>query len=157
MLGGALLLCVFEGVARLPIGDYTAITFSSPCVTMLLSTCLLGERCGLYRAGTGLLLVVGVVTVSRPPAIFPHQAAQLEQGAADPTGLACAGAVAVLASLITIITRQTARVHYCVQIFWFAVGAQLVAGVGLATLGSPLAHLYPYHSHLLVIAMLRGP
>ena len=82
---------------------------------------------------------------------------QLDQGAADPTGLACAGAVAVLASLITIITRQTARVHYCVQIFWFAVGAQLVAGVGLATLGSPLAHLYPYHSHLLVIAMLRGP
>ena len=60
VLGGLMLLCVFGAIERLPIGDFSSIAFSSPAITMLLSTCLLGERCGLYRATVGCCLITGV-------------------------------------------------------------------------------------------------
>ena len=45
-----MLLSIFEAVERLPIGDCTAIFFSTPAVTLLLSTFLLKEHCGVYRS-----------------------------------------------------------------------------------------------------------
>ena len=49
VLGGLLLLSIFEAVQRLPIGDCTAIFFSTPPVTLLLSSVLMKEHCGIYR------------------------------------------------------------------------------------------------------------
>ena len=49
VVGGLLLLSIFEAVQRLPIGDCTAIFFSTPAVTLLLSTLLLKDHCGVYR------------------------------------------------------------------------------------------------------------
>ena len=49
VLGGLLLLSIFEAVQRLPIGDCTAIFFSTPTVTLLLSSVLLKDHCGIYR------------------------------------------------------------------------------------------------------------
>ena len=49
VIGGLLLLSIFEAVQRLPIGDCTAIFFSTPTVTLILSTFLLKDHCGLYR------------------------------------------------------------------------------------------------------------
>ena len=73
LLGGLMLLCVFEAIERLPIGDFSAIAFSSPCITMILSTCLLGETCGPYRATVGGLLISGVFIISRPSVIFGQE------------------------------------------------------------------------------------
>ena len=124
-IGGFLLLCVFEAIARLPIGDYTAISFSSPAFTMVLSTFLLKDRCGMYRSLIGILLVAGVVIISRPPALFPDETdadihiSNMTTSATtilatktsfDILGISFALAVAVLASLITIITRLV-QVH----------------------------------------------
>ena len=70
VLGGLMLLCVFGAIERLPIGDFSAIAFSSPAITMLLSTCLLREPCGLYRLSVGCCLITGVFIISRPTVIF---------------------------------------------------------------------------------------
>ena len=70
-IGGFMLLCVFEGIGRLPLGDYSAIAFSSPAFTMVLSIFLLKEHCGIYRSLIGIILTAGVVIISRPSALFP--------------------------------------------------------------------------------------
>ena len=70
VVGGAFLLCIFESVQRLPIGDCTAIFFSTPAVTLILSALILRDHCGLYRTLIGTCLVAGVVLISRPPALF---------------------------------------------------------------------------------------
>ena len=49
LIGGAMLFCLFEAIDRLPIGDFSAISFSSPVFTMILSTFILRERLGKYE------------------------------------------------------------------------------------------------------------
>jgi len=71
VLGGFLLLSILEAVARLPLGDSTAIMFSEPAFTMTLSLIILRDHCGLWRVLVAITTIVGVVIVSRPPAIFP--------------------------------------------------------------------------------------
>ena len=71
VLGGLLLLCIFVAVAHLPLGDSTAIFFSSPAWTMLLSCFILRDHCGLFRTLVAVILLTGVVVLTRPPFIFP--------------------------------------------------------------------------------------
>merc|ERR1711862_171077 len=71
VLGGILLLCIFVAVARMPLGDCTAIFFSSPAFTMVLSCIILKDHCGVWRCLVAITLLVGVMILSRPPALFP--------------------------------------------------------------------------------------
>jgi drug/metabolite transporter (DMT)-like permease len=56
----------------MPIGDATAIIFSSPLPSMLLSRIFLKERLGLYMVTCGLVLYLGVLLVVHPPFLFHH-------------------------------------------------------------------------------------
>lgn len=122
VVGGAFLLCIFESVQRLPIGDCTAIFFSTPAVTLILSALILRDHCGLYRTLIGTCLVAGVVIISRPPALFSDTAPgssntsnSTVEGESegednmkesyDLIGLGFALAVPVLGAWIAIITR----------------------------------------------------
>lgn len=154
IVGGVFLLVTFEAVERLPIGDCTAIFFSSPVFTMILSTCLLRDHCGLYRLGIGAFLTAGVVIISRPPGLFPpdsthhkvhsndtatNSAAEEEEAAAAVTkmvSIAIALMAPLLSALLAIITRQARHIHYSVLVFWFAVGGLLVSIAMLLTLQS---------------------
>ena len=128
VVGGTFLLCIFEAVQRLPIGDCTAIFFSTPAVTLILSALILRDHCGLYRTLIGTCLVSGVVIISRPPALFSDTSPAIsntsstsnrsveeeEEGESEGTmkesydmiGLGFALAVPVLGAWIAIITRS---------------------------------------------------
>ena len=58
------------GMTFMPIGDASAIIFSSPLPSMLLSRAFLKERLGLYKIICGLVLYLGVVLVLQPPILF---------------------------------------------------------------------------------------
>lgn len=141
VLGGVLLLGIFQAVSALPLGDATAIFFSSPAFTMVLSTCLLRDHCGLFRTFIAISLLGGVVILSRPPAIFPPSPAifvnssiqvdKAYQGEYNFVGIASAVLVPILSAWIVIITRQAKHVHYSVLVFWFAIGGLIVALVGI--------------------------
>ena len=77
VIGGGILFSVFEAIGRLPIGDFSAIAFSSPVFTMILSSFILREKCGLYRVTVGALLIVGVVVLTRPSMIFDTKSSQI--------------------------------------------------------------------------------
>merc|ERR1719474_231692 len=61
-----------QDIFRLPLGDSTAIMFSEPAFTMTLSLIILRDHCGLWRVLVAITTIVGVVIVSRPPALFPQ-------------------------------------------------------------------------------------
>ena len=73
IFGGMMMFCLFEAISRLPIGDFSAIAFSSPCFTMILASFLLKEKCGVVRVVVGCLLISGVVVISRPTILFGDQ------------------------------------------------------------------------------------
>lgn len=59
-------ICFFLGVMAMPLADATAIQFSSPIMTALLSGIVLGERVPRAAAGATLLAFAGVLVVLRP-------------------------------------------------------------------------------------------
>jgi len=153
VLGGFLLLGIFEAVARMPLGDCTAIFFSSPAFTMVLSCIILKDHCGVWRCLIALILLTGVMILSRPPALFPastnstvhhlhphghgvHDHGQADEGEYELTGIICALAVPTLSAWIVIITRQAKHVHYSVLVFWFGVGGLVVSLIGIFAMDS---------------------
>lgn len=70
VIASALILCYYEGMMRLELGDFGAISFSSPVFTMILSVFIIKDKCGIYRILVSIVLMVGVVVISRPPALF---------------------------------------------------------------------------------------
>jgi drug/metabolite transporter (DMT)-like permease len=59
-------ICFFLGVMSMPLADATAIQFTSPIMTALLSGIVLRERVPMAAAGATLLAFVGVLVVLRP-------------------------------------------------------------------------------------------
>jgi len=145
-MGGFLLLSVMQAVSRLPLGDSTAIFFSSPAITMILSFFLLKDHCGVWRIAVAALGITGVVVVARPPGLFPPEVpinaliadlsgfhlTKSQPPEQDFTGILWALAVPVLSATINIITRQAKHVHYSVFVFWFALSGLVVSISGLS-------------------------
>jgi drug/metabolite transporter (DMT)-like permease len=59
-------ICFFLGVMAMPLADATAIQFTSPIMTALLSGLVLRERVPAAAAGATLLAFAGVLVVLRP-------------------------------------------------------------------------------------------
>ena len=59
-------ICFFLGVMSMPLADATAIQFTSPILTALLSGIVLRERVPAAAAGATLLAFAGVLVVLRP-------------------------------------------------------------------------------------------
>ena len=128
VLGGFLLLGIFEAVARMPLGDCTAIFFSAPAFTMILSCFILRDHCGVWRIMVAVFLLTGVVILARPESLF--QTGQVEANY-DIVGLLSAVSVPCLSALIVILTRQAKHVHYSVLVFWFGMGGLVVSLIGM--------------------------
>jgi len=162
VLGGLLLLFIFEAVARLPLGDCTAIFFSAPAFTMVMSYFVLRDHCGLWRILVVITLLSGVLILSRPESLWTretnnsnssdhinasshhfrfHRDVHKSNGDYDIGGLLSAIAVPFLSAWIVIITRQAKHVHYSVFVFWFGVGGLIVSFVGMFGIDDgPLFH-----------------
>lgn len=147
-ISGCLLLCYFEGIRRLPLGDFGAIAFSSPAFTMVLSIFMLKEHCGIYRCMVAIILTVGVVLISRPPVLFPDDggggggqdepqaggAGHTEVEMIDYLGIMFALAGSALSAWVTIIARQLRHVHFSIQVFWFSLGGEIISLLGMLIL-----------------------
>lgn len=75
-------ICFFLGVMAIPLADATAIQFTSPMITGVLSALLLGEKAPKAVWGATALAFAGVLVVLRPnvlalgaPALYPIGAA----------------------------------------------------------------------------------
>ena len=125
----------FASVQRLPLGDQSALNFTSPCVAVLVAWLTLGERAGrIELIGLGGALV-GAVLVARPPMLF---------GAADGGVLApldqLGVSLALLGSLsagsvVVIIRKLAQKLHWSVVLLWQALGQMLIAPLVAVAVG----------------------
>jgi drug/metabolite transporter (DMT)-like permease len=80
-------ICFFLGVMAIPLADATAIQFTSPMITGILSALLLGEKAPKAVWGATVLAFAGVLVVLRPNVIALGAPALYPLGAA--AGMAC--------------------------------------------------------------------
>lgn len=160
-LGGLLLLSLFLAVTNLPLGDATAMFFSSPAFTMLLSTFLLKDHCGIYRTLIAVILLTGVVILARPPALFPRSPPipSNKTGSFNITspdyddddnnynlvGIIAGIAVPILSAWVAIVTRQARHVHYSVLVFWFGAGGFVVSIIGTFSISETTIGIFDWN------------
>jgi drug/metabolite transporter (DMT)-like permease len=80
-------ICFFLGVMAMPLADATAIQFTSPMITGILSALLLGEKAPRSVWGATALAFLGVLVVLRPNVLALGAPAFYPLGAA--AGMAC--------------------------------------------------------------------
>ncbi len=74
--GGTAMICAFYALTKIPLADFTALSFTTPLFILLLAGLLLGERVGPRRWGAVAVGFLGVLVMTRPGA-----------GAVDPNAL----------------------------------------------------------------------
>jgi len=117
VLGGFALVCFYESLAVLPLGDATAIQYTNPILSAVLAAWLLRERVAWTHAVATALSIAGVVAIARPSFIFG--------GASLPTmGVLAAVAGAILSAFVYVTVRQLGETeHPYVIVFWFPLVA----------------------------------
>ena len=137
------MVCGFMAVARLPLTESTAISFSSPLFMTALSALVLKEPVGAHRwMAVGVGFVGVLIMVNPDPAHMPVAGA----------ALALAGAVGAAGAMITI--REISRTEPGPTIvFYFTL-----AGAALGLAGAPFGWIMPDPSTLglLVVAGIVG-
>eukprot|EP00088_Acartia_fossae_P008244 TRINITY_DN13925_c0_g1_i1.p1 TRINITY_DN13925_c0_g1~~TRINITY_DN13925_c0_g1_i1.p1 ORF type:complete len:486 (+),score=101.79 TRINITY_DN13925_c0_g1_i1:36-1493(+) len=133
LTGGLRLLFLFIAAERLPIGDFTTIMFSSPVFVMLLSICILKERCGIFRVIAGVTLLVGVLLIAKPPIIWGQGEEEYDLLGYSLNCLAC-----LMSALGLVLTKKIAKqVEKIVILFYLGVASVILGLVGLFTFGEP--------------------
>ncbi len=66
--GGTAMLCAFYALTKIPLADFTALSFTTPLFILLLAGLILGERVGPRRWGAVAVGFLGVLVMTRPGA-----------------------------------------------------------------------------------------
>jgi drug/metabolite transporter (DMT)-like permease len=134
------MMCGFAALARIPLSEFTAITFSAPLFITALSAPVLGERVGIHRWAAVSIGFVGVLVMVRPdPVNLVGLGALLAIGQA----LGSAGAMLAIRQLGA--TEPGATI-----VFYFTLAAACVGAVL-----TPFVWTQP-DMELLVILILTG-
>jgi len=143
------MFCNFGALARLPLIEANAISFTSPLIGVALAALVLKERVRIYRWSAVIVGFVGVLVV-----LAPHLTGdELTIAMAGATGLA--GVIYAVAGSITnagtmIQTRHLTKSETTSSIvFYFSL---ICALAGLATL--PFGWLTPTHTEFVVLAAI---
>lgn len=156
---GTAALCAFYfAITRLPLGDVTAIQYTSPVLTALVAAVLLGE--GIRRRDVlGFVAsIVGALAIARPSVLFGTPSPL------DGAGLAAATASALLSTGAYITVRVLRRSDDpLVIVFWFPlIGAPIVVPWALAVWVPPSPFEWAVMAgvgvctHIAQVCMTRG-
>ena len=64
--GGIAMICAFYALTKIPLADFTALSFTTPLFILLLAALLLRERVGPRRWGAVAVGFLGVLVMTRP-------------------------------------------------------------------------------------------
>src|SRR5712664_1546308 len=120
------MFCNFSALARLPIVDATAISFSAPLITVALSAVFLRERVRIYRWSAVIAGFVGILVMLGPHFDLSAHAA----GAATTLGVAFAIAGAFCNSGSVIQTRRLTQTETTSSIVFYFLADLRAGGTG---------------------------
>ena len=165
-------ICFFLGVMAIPLADATAIQFTSPMITGILSALLLGEKAPKAVWGATALAFAGVLVVLRPnvlalgaPAFYPLGAAigmaclmicnRKAAGAASPVAMQFL--VAMMAAPILIVAASLFALTGAPQFQVPAPPASVVVKCLVIACTATIAHLLIYMAAVRASAALVAP
>jgi drug/metabolite transporter (DMT)-like permease len=165
-------ICFFLGVMAMPLADATAIQFTSPMITGILSALLLGEKAPKAVWGATALAFAGVLVVLRPnvlalggPAFYPLGAAagmaclmicnRKAAGAASP--IAMQFLVAVMAAPILLVAASLLALSGAPQFRIPVPPASVVVKCLVIACTATGAHLLIYMAAVRASAALVAP
>lgn len=134
---GTTAMCLlFYAYQNIPIGDTSAIIFSSPIFTGIFAWILLGERFTLVDMALALLTLVGIVLIARPSFLFGNIAEPSGDGNTL-LGIIAALVGAIFASMVFVLIRKLGgiSVHPLTQIWFFGLIGFTLTTVLTAVLG----------------------
>ena len=165
-------ICFFLGVMAMPLADATAIQFTSPMITGILSALLLGEKAPKAVWGATALAFAGVLVVLRPnilalggPAFYPLGAAagmaclmicnRKAAGAASPVAMQFL--VAMMAAPILIVAASLFALTGATQFQVPAPPASVVIKCLVIACTATIAHLLIYMAAVRASAAVVAP
>ncbi|MCA1242507.1 DMT family transporter [Stappia stellulata] len=114
LIGGSAMAMWFAALARLPLPDATAISFSAPLITVALAAVILREKVRFYRWTAVVVGFLGILII-----LSPHLGATAPtQGTTEGAMLAFAAAVAMALAMITV-RRLTNTERTSTIVIWF--------------------------------------
>jgi drug/metabolite transporter (DMT)-like permease len=112
VFGLVAMYCSYYAIARIPLADYTALSFTKPLFATVLAVLILGEIVRWRRWSATALGFVGVLIMVRPGA-----------GAFQPAALAALADAFSIAFLVTLVKRLPAQETPLGMLFYFGVFA----------------------------------
>jgi drug/metabolite transporter (DMT)-like permease len=108
--------CSYYAIARMPLADYMALSFTKPLFATLLAVLILGEIVRWRRWSATILGFLGVLVMVRPGA-----------GTFQPAALAALTDAFSVAFLVTLVKRLPPRETPLGMLFWFGIFATALA------------------------------
>ena len=136
LLGVAAMFCGFAALARMPIADVTAISFSTPLIIVALAGLLLGERVRIYRWSAVIIGLIGVLVMLAPHLSITQLSAMSDAAAAGAI-LAVLNAVLAAGAYVQIRRLTASETTSSIVLYFFLISSLC----GLITL--PLGWVWP--------------
>ena len=159
----------FGALARLPLADATAISFSSPLMTVALAALILKERVGIYRWSAVAVGFIGVLIMLLPQLDVSHVGPAVALGAALATLSAICTAGTVIQTRRLVQTETTPAIVFYFSLICAIAGAVTLpfawydatplefAGLILIGLLGGLAHIVLTESYRFAQASVVAP
>ncbi|RWS12051.1 solute carrier family 35 member G1-like protein [Dinothrombium tinctorium] len=124
----------YMALRYIPLGDSSAITFSSPVFVAVIARIFLKEPIGFFHVITMCATIGGVILIDRPTFLFGSEAALHETDRLIGTLLALGGAIGGASAFVSI--RKLQKTSSPVVIFWFSLYVIVVGMIILVILDS---------------------
>jgi len=131
LAGSVAFITSLASVSFMPVPDALCIIFARPVVTILLSALILKDRLNIYKCFSGLLLLVGVTLVCKPPFLFnaliPDESEVTDNGAMYFVGVYLALTACGTNGLMDVIIAKCEGVSTTVLVNWLAIPGLVIA------------------------------
>lgn len=116
LTGTAALMLSFYAFRHMPLADASVIVFSVPVFTAIFARMFLREPCGFFNIISVLLTLVGVVLITRPPAIFGATVSALgeDNETSDIWGAVAAFSATLFGANAYVLLRALKGIHFSV-------------------------------------------
>jgi drug/metabolite transporter (DMT)-like permease len=147
LFGVAAMFCGFAALARLPIADFTAISFATPLIIVALAGLLLGERVRIYRWSAVIVGLIGVLVMLAPHLSLAEFSAMGDVAALGAL-LAVMNAVLAAGAYVQIRRLTSSETTSSIVLYFLLISSVM----GLATL--PFGWAWPTPPQLVALCLM---
>ncbi|RWS25258.1 solute carrier family 35 member G1-like protein [Leptotrombidium deliense] len=150
VLGFIGVICGFFAIRTIPLGDASAIIYSTPVLVTLFAKIILKEKCSIVNCVAIVIAVIGVVLISRPSFLFESEDSVQEKNRL--IGTALATGCCIFSALVFICIRKLQKTPSPLVIFYYSLTAVLCGSIMVLIFGK-ITIPTDYKTYLFILLM----